>query len=481
MERRNRIFGIETEFGVAVWDGRRKTFSDNDLAVRFIDFAVGVQNQYLENGARVYLDIGSHIETATPECDSALQAALYDKALEKAMACRVKEFNRGFSQRKFILLKNNADFGGRSYGCHENYLVPSDLWYELAFRSPQYLSRMFQLFLAVRPILCGSGCVTDDMRFLFSRRATFIRCVTGTTTQSERPIIHQKNESLAGDGSGLSRLHLLIADSNMSDFSVYLRMGATHLVLLALERLIREKMPIKSSMFSHQLDVVRLLREVNEDISFAKRYPIGLIRQASACDIHRLIIDFVYETIHDIIFPEEKEIMARWLECVEKIEEGDEDYLSCRLDWAIKKRLMERKLERWDIDPAILRARRIIGAWHARPELTQLQMLDLTYHDISAEGIYNQLAERGAVEKILDDREIEKAKTIPPETRAAWRGGIIRYFNERLKSDADFDLRHECWMQISVVAKREAVKFINTDPYEKNWHHAKDFMDRLAN
>src|SRR3989344_3411931 len=487
MERKRRIFGVETEFASLMWDNEKKRFLSDDYASRFIDFAVGGHNQYLENGARVYLDVGVHIESATPECDSPIQAALYEEAMEKRISSRNKEFNdrildssRAGSSKKFILLKNNADFNGHSYGCHENYLISSDLWCELALRSAGALSRAFQLFLAVRTILCGSGYVTKEMQFLFSRRATFIKCVANSNSQSDRPIIHQKNETLAGPDS--SRLHLLVADSNMSEFSTYLRVGTTHLLLLALERLMRKRIPIKSSIFSHRLDVIRLLKEVNMDITRANRYHIGLLKSVSVCGIHRLLIDFVNETIGDIISKEEKEILALWHKCVGKIEEGDDDYLSSRLDWAIKKRLMEGKLEKFEMDPGLLIGRRILSGWNAYGKvLSQLLMLDLMYHDTAESGIYNQLVGREAVERLLADSEIEKAKTIPPETRAAWRGNIISYFNKTLRSASDSSLRHDCWTQISIAAKGEAVRFINTNPYEKNWSDAKYFIDRLAN
>jgi len=166
---RNRIFGVETEFGSAAWDDRRKEFSQSDYSLNFMDFAVGGQNQYLPNGARVYLDAGSHVETATPECVSARQVVVYEKALEKMIAAKAAEFNNHLpGKAKIILFKNNADFKGNGYGCHENYLVPLSLWSELAIASCGYLPSIFQLFLAIRPILCGAGYVTPDARFLSS-------------------------------------------------------------------------------------------------------------------------------------------------------------------------------------------------------------------------------------------------------------------------------------------------------------------------
>jgi len=445
-----------------------------------MDFAVGGQNQYLPNGARVYLDAGSHVETATPECVSARQVVVYEKALEKMIAAKAAEFNNHLpGKAKIILFKNNADFKGNGYGCHENYLVPLSLWSELAIASCGYLPSIFQLFLAIRPILCGAGYVTPDARFLFSRRAVFIKCITGSQSQESRPMIHQKTETLSH--YGFSRLHLLIADSNMSEFSSYLRMGTTHLMLLALEKLLESgKIPVNHGIFAGNIDALKLLREANDDIACAKRYSAGLFRKVSVCDLHYLLIDFINDILHNSLSPEEKEILALWHECVKKIEEGDEDYLARRLDWAIKKNLMERKLERRDIDPAILTERRVIGAWSDWRELTRLQMIDLLYHDISSGGIYNQLAERGAVETILESSEVERAKTIPPETRAAWRGNTINYFNEKLEFDEPV-LRRECWTRIVIADKDKKTEFINNNPYEKDWSEVRRFIDKIAN
>ena len=139
-------------------------------------------------------------------------------------------------------------------------------------------------------------------------------------------------------------------------------------------------------------------------------------------------------------------------------------------------------MEKFGMDPGLLIGRRILSGWNGYGKiLNQLLMLDLMYHDTAESGIYNQLVEREAVKKLLADSEIERAKTVPPETRAAWRGNIISYFNKTLRSASDSSLRHECWTQISIAAKGEAVKFINTNPYEKNWSVAKYFIDRLAN
>ena len=107
-------------------------------------------------------------------------------------------------------------------------------------------------------------------------------------------------------------------------------------------------------------------------------------------------------------------------------------------------------------------------------------MIDLSYHDISSGGIYNQLVARSAVEMILENREVERAKTIPPETRAAWRGNAINYFNEKLEFDEPV-LRRECWTRIVIADKDKKTEFINNNPYEKDWSEVRRFIDKIAN
>ena len=151
----DRIIGVETEFGTAVWNKNKKEFDKDSMSMQFLVSSLGSANQFLENGARVYLDAGDHIETATPECLSPREAALYDKALEQKIAGIASGFNAGFMSKKkdckFILFKNNADFSGHSHGCHENYLVPNYLWEAIAMHSTHPVSRFFSAFFSGSP------------------------------------------------------------------------------------------------------------------------------------------------------------------------------------------------------------------------------------------------------------------------------------------------------------------------------------------
>ena len=68
-----RIVGIETEYGLVATSEGRRLPSDDAAARLFAPLAAryATTNAFLGNGGRLYLDIGSHPEYATPECTSA--------------------------------------------------------------------------------------------------------------------------------------------------------------------------------------------------------------------------------------------------------------------------------------------------------------------------------------------------------------------------------------------------------------------------
>jgi proteasome accessory factor A len=84
-------------------------------------------NAFQRNGARLYLDLGSHPEYATPECDNVVDLVAHDKAGERILEGLLVDTDRrlreGGIAGDIYLFKNNTDSAGNSYGWHENYLV----------------------------------------------------------------------------------------------------------------------------------------------------------------------------------------------------------------------------------------------------------------------------------------------------------------------------------------------------------------------
>jgi len=189
---------------------------------------------------------------------------------------------------------------------------------------------------------------------------------------------------------------------------------------------------------------------------------------------------FVCQTLNDNLLPEEKKILQIWKMFVDKIEENDWDFLSTRLDWAIKKNLMERKLERQGISPYLLTDGTIFfetAKWH-------LQAIDLFYHDISEEGIYNQLSACDKITQLLDNHKINEARTLPPNTRANWRGKTVSYLFSRQKKELLSDIEvYPFWDKITFDCNGYSDKkyiFQNPDPWETDWSDIKQFIDCTA-
>jgi proteasome accessory factor A len=96
------------------------------------------------------------------------------------------------------------------------------------------------------------------------------------------------------------------------------------------------------------------------------------------------------------------------LDCLD----SDPDKLDTEIDWVIKRRMLQCYIDSrnktWS-DPRVF-------------------MLDLQYHEIQRDrGIYYLLERKGLVARVLNDAEIEKAKTEPPhDTRAKMRGEFIK-------------------------------------------------------
>src|SRR5207247_8756927 len=86
MERR--IFGLESEYGVTCTFRGQRRLSPDEVARYLFRRVVHwgrSSNVFLENGARLYLDVGSHPEYATPECDSITDLIAHDKAGERIL------------------------------------------------------------------------------------------------------------------------------------------------------------------------------------------------------------------------------------------------------------------------------------------------------------------------------------------------------------------------------------------------------------
>src|SRR6058998_1609035 len=275
----SRIFGLENEYGVTCTFRGQRRLSPDEVARYLFRRVVHwgrSSNVFLENGARLYLDVGSHPEYATPECDSILEALL--------SAAEVRLHEEGISGDVF-LFKNNTDSAGNSYGCHENYLVA---------RQGEF-SRIADVlipFFVTRQIHCGAGKILHGPRgaqYCLSQRAEHIWEGVSSATTRSRPIINTRDEPHA-DAERFRRLHVIVGDSNMSELTMLLKIGVTDLVV----RMVEENTVMRDLTLENP---IRAIREISHDITCKRRVRLATGRELSAIEIQTEYYDRVVRFI----------------------------------------------------------------------------------------------------------------------------------------------------------------------------------------
>jgi proteasome accessory factor A len=409
-----RIYGLENEYGITCTvDGARRLSPDEVaryLFRRVVSWGRS-SNVFLVNGARLYLDVGSHPEYATPECDSVVDVITHDKAGERileqlAVSAEDRLREEGIDGDVF-LFKNNTDSANNSYGCHENYMtVRND---DLSSYDEVLIP-----FLVSRQIWAGAGKIFENPRggagFCISQRAAHIWEGVSSATTRSRPIINSRDEPHA-DAERYRRLHVIVGDSNMSEYAGFLKVGACGFLLRMLEEpnVVFRDMTLENP--------TRAIREISNDLTCRRTVRLASGREMSALDIQREFLDRAlrFAERRDTT-PEEDQILAMWEHVLDGIEK-DPLSLHRECDWVAKHRMVESYRDRHGLalsDPRVL-------------------LLDLQYHDVNRRrSLYYLMQDRGMMERITTDAAIAAAvDEAPSTTRAKLRGDFIRRAKER--------------------------------------------------
>jgi proteasome accessory factor A len=402
-----RIFGIETEFGVTCTFHGQRRLSPDEVARYLFRRVVSwgrSSNVFLRNGSRLYLDVGSHPEYATAECDDLVQLVTHDKAGERILEDLLVDAEQRLADEgiggDIFLFKNNTDSAGNSYGCHENYLIT---------RAGEFsrIADVLLPFLVTRQLICGAGKVLQTPRgatYCLSQRAEHIWEGVSSATTRSRPIINTRDEPLA-DAERYRRLHVIVGDSNMAEATTFLKVGSANLVL----EMIEEGVQFRDFSLDNP---IRAIREISHDLTGRRLVRLANGREASALDIQR---DYFSHAVEHVAKrspdPVAERVIELWGRTLDAVEQQDLSKIDREIDWAVKHRLVER-----------YRAKH--GMELSNPRIAQL---DLAYHDIRrGRGIFDLLQRKDLVARVTDDGEIEAAKDTPPRTtRAKLRGDFI--------------------------------------------------------
>lgn len=369
-------------------------------------------DRVLPSGARLYNDHG-HPEFATPECTGLRELIAQDRAGERVMqTCAERRMSR-LGGGLVALYKNNTDFHGASYGCHESYLLNRGLPFD------DLLSGILPFFVT-RQIFAGAGKVgveslsplAPGIHYQLSQRADFFTTIASVDTLYNRPIVNTRDEPHA-DARRFRRFHVICGDANLCEVATLLKTGTTLLVLRLLETgWLPDGVTLR--------DPVTAIKHISRDPSLkwqVERADSG--KTIGAVDIQRVYLAAAKEKLTGLS-AEADLVLIEWESVLDRLE-ADPLSLSDTLDWAAKRALLDefRAAESlsWD-DPT-------------------LQSLDLEYHNVDPEaGLYLGLEQENRVRRIVTDEEIARAITNPPpgSARALVRGLAVSKFAEAVKS-----------------------------------------------
>jgi proteasome accessory factor PafA2 len=431
-----KVCGIETEYGIMVrgadsnpvtassllinsylavnyrkvgWDFEdehpghdARGFAVDDLLAP--DIETNLVNSVLTNGARYYVD-HAHPEISTPECLTALEVVRYDRAAEEiireSMAAAVSHLPEG---AEILCHKNNSDGKGNSYGCHENYLLARGVPFGriVSQVTPHFVTR--QIVIGAGKVGCElPGMSTDDVPFQISQRADFFEEEVGLETTLKRPIVNTRDEPHC-DASKYRRLHVIVGDANMSEVATYLKVGATAIVLAMIE----DDVLGDDWLLANP---VAAIRQISHDPKLLRTVLLRNGRRVTALEVQWGMLERArkYERSHGLSVVGEAvgvDVLARW-EAVLTGLESDRAAVADVVDWVAKQRLIEGYAERHDLKVTDAR----------------LKALDLQYHDLRPGKC---LAHRVGLQTLIDQPDVESAKTEPPTTtRAYFRGRCL--------------------------------------------------------
>jgi proteasome accessory factor A len=363
----------------------------------------------LPNGARFYND-HTHPEYSTPECRTLRDLVAHDRAGELIAQRAADRRNRSLGGTAVQLYKNNTDFHGHSYGCHDNYLVSRRIPFTR-------LAGGLLPFLVSRQVIAGAGKIGIEGQerayqpglFQLSQRADFMETEFSVDTMHHRPILNTRDEPHA-DRTKYRRLHLIVGDANMSEYATALKVGTTRLVL---DLIARDAAPPLE--LEQPVEAIKHLSR-DPDLKATARLTNG--QALTGLDLQTRYL----ESAERVLAGSDEEtdwILREWRTVLRQLA-GDRTLLIGRIDWVTKLSLLETfvREERigWD-DP-----------W--------LASLDLEYHNLNPErGLFRGLEAEGKAYRLTTDAEVQQAiQQGPEDTRGGLRGLCIKKFPDQIKS-----------------------------------------------
>jgi len=391
-------------------------------------------NAVLTNGARYYVD-HAHPEISTPECRTALDVVLYDRAAEEIVRRSMEAVGALLPEGAEMLChKNNSDGKGNSYGCHENYLVGRDVSFGRIIHqlTPHFVSR--QVVVGAGKVGCElPGTNSRSVPFQLSQRADFFEEEVGLETTLKRPIINTRDEPHC-DPVKYRRLHVIVGDANMSEIATFVKVGATAIVLAMIEDdCVGDDLRLA--------DPVRAIRALSHDPSLRRVLLLADGRSMSALDLQEALLERAVawaesRGLESVGEETGEAVLREWAGIIDGLR-TDPASVADRVDWVAKKRLVDAYADRHGLAPGDIR----------------LKALDLQYHDLRKGRC---LADRVGLRTLVHPDGVERATTEPPDdTRAYFRGRCLQKWpDDVVAANWDglvFDIGHDALRRVPMM------------------------------
>lgn len=411
-----RIFGIETEYGVLqhpmTADDTTGRVVYDQLAKRIVKHTTGHRSgRYMPNGSRMYVDVGSHPEYATPECASAADATVAMQAGDLLLADTARHLELQQASEHAVpltitLLRNNTDTRNETFGAHENYLV----------RTPAPATPIADKLLphmVSRIIFTGAGWwrqTAGTREVLLSQRSTFTKDAVSSSTTRMRPLINTRNEPHA-DPKRHARLHVIGGDSNVAPAANWMKLATTGLVLLLVEH---DKQALDDLQLADPIAELHQLDRCDGD-GRPLMEPLRLAdgRKLTPVELQQELADRVSDLDGALLTERRQLVLNRWQTLLHLLDTNPDELFGI-VDWITKRRLL-----------TAARHRRNLA--DNSPVLTHL---DMTYHDVRPE---RSIFWRTAGRQLPADWQPPAAFTAnqamvqsPSDTRAAVRSAAIK-------------------------------------------------------
>ena len=364
------------------------------------------------NGSRFYND-HTHPEYSTGECKSLFELIAQDRAGERIVDICARRRTDMLESGVVRMYKNNTDFEGHSYGCHENYLMDRSVPFDRIVRG-------LLPFFATRQIFAGAGKVGEERGrrepiYQISQRAEFFEVIASVDTMHKRPLVNTRDEPHA-DSERFRRLHVIVGDANLSEVITGLKVGTTSIVVDLIEQDRLPDIELK--------DPISALRSVARDPTY--QWLVEVVgrpnRLVPAVEVQRAYLEQAERCVAGRD-DETDWVLRTWGNILDLLERDPASLVGV-CDWVTKKWLLDDFCAAENL------------SWTNPKDLFWLQSQDLEYHNVDrAQGLYSLLERQGVMQRVIDDSVIASAMSAPPtDTRAYFRGRCLERFGDRVKS-----------------------------------------------